>query len=80
MSISDQRMAEIIRQARNAATTGVGGGDGSLYRETFSAEAYKATLNALVEIETRKSLAGQVRDLQCRVEELERKLESLEKE
>lgn len=50
-AISDERMDQIIQRAKDAATRGVGGGDGTPYREIFSDEVYKATLTALIELE-----------------------------
>lgn len=46
--ISDSRMDEIVRRARNAATKGYGGGDGTAYYEVFSDDIYKSTLAALI--------------------------------
>jgi hypothetical protein len=51
MTISDKRMDELIQRAKQAATIGVGGGNGSPYREVFNEEAYKATLTTLVDVE-----------------------------
>jgi len=49
--ISDTRMDELIQKAKGAATRGIGGGDGSPYREVFSDEVYQSTLRTLVELE-----------------------------
>lgn len=51
LTISDERMDQLIRRARNAASRTTGGGDGSPLREHFSDEVYKATLSALIEVE-----------------------------
>ncbi len=46
--IIEMKMDDLIMRARKAATFGTGGGDGSPYREGFSSEIYKATLEALI--------------------------------
>ena len=45
--ISDERMDELIRRDKNAATRATGGGDGSPLREYFSDEVYRVTLELI---------------------------------
>ena len=46
--ITAERMNDLIRRAKNAATVTSGGGDGTAIRQQFSESVYKATLDALI--------------------------------
>jgi hypothetical protein len=54
--ITDERMKELIENAKRAAIVSWGGGSGA-YRESFSVEVYATTLTALIKNESNKDLA-----------------------